>query len=110
MRKIEDKLSYKRISQEEAKKIMDTESDIIILDVRTEEEFKSGHINNAINIPNEEISDFEITKLPDKNKKILVYCHSGYRSLEAAAKLALLGYKNIFEFGGIMTWPYEIIK
>lgn len=103
-------LLYKRISQKEAKDIMDNEKDYIILDVRTDEEFNAGHIPSALNIPNEEIGDFEINALPDKDKKILVYCRSGHRSLQAAGKLGVLGYKNVLEFGGIITWPYDITK
>lgn len=103
-----NKLLYKRISQKEAKNIIDNEKDYIILDVRTDEEFDEGHIPNAVNIPNEEIGDFEIDALPDKNKKILVYCRSGHRSLQAAAKLGVLGYTNVLEFGGIITWPYDV--
>ena len=43
-----------------------------------------------------------------KDAEVLVYCRSGSRSKQAAAMLARLGYTNIFEFGGIMTWPYEV--
>ena len=103
-------LLYKRISQDQAKEMMDTLDDYIILDVRTELEFKYGHIPNAINIPNEEIGHFDPLNLEDKSKPIFVYCRSGHRSLQASLKLHLLGYKNIYEFGGINTWPYEIVK
>lgn len=108
---MENRLAYKRISQEEAKKIMDGSEEYIILDVRTEEEFALGHIPRAINIPNEDIGwSEEIEELPNKEQIILVYCRSGHRSLQASSKLALLGYKNIFEFGGILSWKYEIEK
>lgn len=100
-------LSYQIISQEEAREMMLKDNDYIILDVRTEEEYFNGHIKGAINIPNEEIGHEEIKELPDKNKKLLVYCRSGYRSKQAASKLAVLGYKEIYEFGGIITWKYE---
>lgn len=103
-------LLYRRISQDEAKEMMDTLDDYIILDVRTELEFKYGHIPNAINIPNEEIGHFAPPDLEDKSKPILVYCRSGHRSLDASAKLALMGYDNIYEFGGIITWEYEITR
>lgn len=99
-------MSYKQISQEEAKKLMDTERDYIILDVRTQEEFNAGHINGAICIPNETIYDTEPAELPDKNQLILVYCRSGNRSKQASQKLADMGYTNIQEFGGIITWKY----
>ena len=52
----------------------------------------------------------ELALLPDKEKMILVYCRSGNRSKQAASKLAILGYRNIFEFGGIITWEYGITE
>lgn len=103
-----EKTIYKQISQEEAKNLMDTEKDYIILDVRTQEEFGSGHITGAICIPNETIIDAEPSELPDKNQLILVYCRSGNRSKQASQKLADMGYTNIQEFGGIITWSYGI--
>lgn len=102
-------LLYKRISQDEAKNIMDNQNDYVILDVRTKDEFNMGHIKGAINFPNEEIG-YEDLDIEDKNKPILVYCRSGHRSLQASAKLAVLGYTNIYEFGGINTWKYDIEK
>ena len=102
--------SYNRISQNEAHLMMLENSNAIILDVRTPEEFASGHIKNAINIPNESIGIDIMDKLSDKNATILIYCRSGNRSKQAASKLEKLGYSNIYEFGGINTWKYGIIK
>lgn len=99
-------MTYKQISQQEAKNLMDTEKDYIILDVRTQEEFADGHISGAICIPNETITDTEPSELPNKNQLILVYCRSGNRSKQASQKLADMGYTNIQEFGGIITWSY----
>ena len=99
---------YTIISAQEAKMIMDTESDYIILDVRTVEEYNSGHIPNAILIPSEEIKQKAESILKNKDQLILVYCRSGRRSKQAATALASLGYANIKEFGGIIDWPYEI--
>ena len=101
--------SYQSISVQEAKRIMDTQTDYIILDVRTLDEYNSGHIKNAILIPNDEITNTAENILTDKNQLILVYCRSGRRSKDAASKLAKLGYTNIKEFGGIINWPYEIV-
>ncbi len=95
------------ITAEEAKKIMDTEKDYIILDVRTQEEFDEKHIPGAVLIPDYEIADKAEDLLPDKNQLILVYCRSGRRSKLAAEELVKLGYTNIREFGGIIDWPYE---
>lgn len=105
-----ENLAYKIISQEKAKEMMESSKDYIILDVRTEEEFALGHIEGAINIPNEEIGHNEIKALPDKNQTLLVYCRSGHRSKQASSKLAILGYKNIYEFGGVITWEYGLVK
>lgn len=100
---------YKRISQKKAKEMIDTLDNCIILDVRTKEEFELGHIKGAVNIPNEDIGDEDILDV-DLDTCILVYCRSGHRSLNASAKLGLLGYENVYEFGGINTWQYEIEK
>lgn len=103
--------SYRQISSNEAAKLMETEKDYVILDVRTAEEYVEGHIPKAINIANEIISE-ETTKdiLKDKDKLILVYCRSGRRSKEASEKLVQMGYTNIVEFGGINTWDGELVQ
>ncbi len=102
--------TYEQITAREAKTIMDTEQDYIIIDARTQEEFAEGHIENAILIPEYEIKDRAEKELPDKDALILVYCRSGRRSKIASEELAKLGYTNVKEFGGIIDWPYEIIK
>ena len=101
---------YENITAEEAKQIMDTETGYVILDIRTEEEFAEGHIEGAILIPNDEIAEKAEGILTDKDQKILVYCRSGRRSKLAAEALLALGYTNVWEFGGIIDWPYEIVK
>lgn len=70
-----------------------------------QEEYDSGHIKNAVCLPNEDILS-EPDILPDKGQQILVYCRSGNRSRQAAQKLADMGYENVLEFGGILDWPY----
>ena len=104
------RLGYREISIEEAKKLMKTEKNYVILDVRTPEEFAEGRIPGAINVANEDIADAEIPSLPDKSQLILVYCRSGRRSKEAAKKLVALGYTNIVEFGGILDWTGDLEK
>ena len=101
--------SYRQIGMDEAMEIMETESDYIILDVRTPAEFSEKHIPGAINVPNESIASDEIAELPDKEQLILVYCRSGNRSKQASEKLVKLGYTNIVEFGGINDWPGETV-
>ena len=102
--------SYEQITPQEAKTIMDTESDYIIIDARTTEEFAEGHIENAILIPEYGIADRAEKELPDKEQLILVYCRSGRRSKIASEELVKLGYTNVKEFGGIIDWPYETVK
>ena len=104
------KIMYSQISQEEARSIMDTEKDVLILDVREQDEFDQGHIPGAILLPYTEIAARAEEMLPDKNVKILVYCRSGRRSKIAAGMLSELGYTNVLEFGGIIDWPYEVTK
>lgn len=109
-KQVEAMKTYEQISPQEAKKRMDNEDDVIILDVRTQEEYDSGHIKNAVCLPNEDILS-EPDILPDKGQQILVYCRSGNRSKQAAQKLADMGYENVLEFGGILDWPYpELVE
>lgn len=107
---VDSEASYQQISMDEAIAIMESESDYIILDVRTTEEFADKHIPDAINIPNETIGTEDIPELPDKDQLILVYCRSGNRSKQASDKLVGLGYTNIVEFGGINDWPGKTVS
>ena len=100
---------YKQISQDEAMKIMEEESGYLIVDVRRPDEFAEGHIEGAINVPNEGIAEEMPEELPDKDQLLLIYCRTGRRSKEASEKLAKIGYKNVYEFGGINTWTGTIV-
>lgn len=105
-----EKTMYEQITAEDAKKIMDSDEDYILLDVREQDEFDEGHIPGAILIPYTEIDNRAEEMLTDKDKQILVYCRSGRRSKIASESLAKLGYTSIKEFGGIIDWPYEVEK
>jgi len=107
---VQKEQSYRQINMDEAIAMMEAESDYIILDVRTPEEFSEKHIPGAINVANETIGSEEIPELPDKDQLILVYCRSGNRSKQASEKLVALGYTNIVEFGGINDWPGEVVS
>lgn len=100
---------YKKITAEEAKGIIDNE-DVIIVDVRTQAEYDEGHIKNTVNVPVTEIADKAEEVFDDKSAKILVYCRSGNRSATAAKTLIEMGYNNVYDFGGITDWKYEIVK
>ncbi|MDY4487633.1 MAG: rhodanese-like domain-containing protein [Candidatus Limivicinus sp.] len=98
-----------RFTMEEAVTMMEKETEYIILDVRTAEEYSEKHIPGAINIANEAIGTEDIPELPDKDQLILVYCRSANRSKQASEKLVKLGYTNIVEIGGINSWPGETV-
>lgn len=101
--------SYQQITAEEAKSMMEVQPDAVILDVREQDEYDAGHIPSAVLLPvgtiNEETA---ASAIPEKDTVVLVYCRSGNRSKTASQALADLGYTQIYEFGGIKDWPYEV--
>lgn len=101
---------FVQVSAAEAQKMLAEEEGYILLDVRTPKEYADGHIPNAVNLPNETIGKEPPTILSDKEQRIFVYCRSGRRSQDAAAKLAAMGYTNIVDFGGIMDWRGDVVK
>ena len=105
----EKNLTYQSVSMEEGLKIMSESSDYILLDVRSLDEFASGHIPGAILYPHDNISEQTCeTILPNKKQRIFVYCRSGRRSKIAAQKLIDLKYANIIEIGGINDYNGEL--
>ena len=108
--KEEKMATYEQITAEQAKTIMETENEYVIIDARTQQEFDEGHIEGAVLIPEYEIADRAEKELPQKDALILVYCRSGRRSKIASEILVMLGYTNVKEFGGIIDWPYETVK
>lgn len=100
---------YRKITASEAKERMDSGDPIVIVDVRTEEEYVAGHVYGAILVPNETIADTPPEALPDLDAELLVYCRTGRRSAEAAQKLADMGYANVSDFGGIVDWPHATV-
>ena len=100
--------SYQQITQETAKEMMDTQ-EVVILDVREQHEYDSGHIPGAVLLPVGTISEDTTAAVIDElDTVVLVYCRSGNRSKMASQALADLGYTNVYEFGGINDWPYEV--
>ena len=80
----------------------------VILDVRRQYEYDAGHIKNAILLPVSDIASI-VEMGYEKDQKIVVYCRTGHRSHEAAEKLNKLGYTNVYDLGGILDWPYEVV-
>ncbi|MEW4413232.1 rhodanese-like domain-containing protein [Clostridium sp. AN503] len=98
--------AYHKITAEEAKEMMDS-GDVTVVDVRRAEEYEQAHIPGAVLVPNESIGEEQPEELPDKDAAILVHCRTGVRSKQASDKLVKMGYTNIYDFGGIVDWPYE---
>ena len=104
----ESSAGYQQITAEEAKEMIDTLDDEIILDVREQDEYDAKHIPDAILLPVGMIDeDTAEGVIPEKDSIVLVYCRSGNRSKTASNKLVQLGYTQVYEFGGINDWPYE---
>lgn len=100
--------TYQQITQQEAKVMMNAQ-DVIILDVREQSEYDAGHIPGAILLPVGTITkESAAAVILELDSVVLVYCRSGNRSKTASKVLVELGYTNIYEFGGINTWPYEV--
>lgn len=101
--------AYHKISAEEAKQMID-KGGVTIVDVRTAEEYADGHIPDSILVPVETIGDAQPEELPDLDAVLLVHCRTGIRSKRASDQLVALGYKHVYDFGGIVDWPYDTVK
>ena len=105
----ENTASYQQITAEEAKSMMDEQPDAVILDVREQDEYDAGHIPGAVLLSVGTIDEeTAASAIPEKDTVVLVYCRSGNRSKTASQALADLGYTQIYEFGGIQDWPYDL--
>lgn len=99
----------KRISFAEAKELMDAEPGCVLLDVREEEEYITGHAVDAVLLPVDELTDeTAMDAIPDTDTPVLVYCRSGYRSNVAAHKLDEYGYTRVYDLGSLIGWPYGL--
>jgi len=101
--------TFQIISAQQAKQMMDQSTGYVIVDVRTQSEYQDGHIDGAILIPVDQIASLAPSKLPDKTQLIFVYCRSGARAQQASTTLSQMGYTNVFDFGGITSWPYGTV-
>lgn len=100
----------KVMSHEEAYKLMNEDKNVIVVDVREENEFKGGHIKGAKNVPLSRLDYTVEAILSDKTKKYLVYCYSGARSRSAVNVMKNLGFSDVHDFGGIMRWTYGVVR
>ena len=104
------KAEYQKLTAQEAKARIDSGDKLSIVDVREDFEFAGGHIPGAVLLPAGQIIEKAAELLPDKDAEILLYCRSGNRSRQAALQMIDLGYTNVYDFGGIIDWPYEVVK
>jgi rhodanese-related sulfurtransferase len=99
----------RRISFAEAKELLDSEPACVLLDVREEEEYITGHAVDAVLLPVDELTDESaMDAIPDPDTPVLVYCRSGYRSNVAAHKLEEYGYTRVYDLGSLIGWPYGL--
>lgn len=102
---ITSKASYDTISVSEAKGLIENNTNLFILDVRTESEYEEGHIQSAYLIPHSDIRDRQEELPANKSQTILVYCRSGTRSATASSTLESLNFTQIYNMeGGFMEW------
>lgn len=102
-------ITYGSISPADAKERLDSEEGVILLDVRTQGEYAVKHIPGSILIPVDVLEKEAENNLLDKNAPIFVYCRSGNRSKTASQILINLGYTNVYDLGGIKSWPFETV-
>ena len=96
------------ITQEDAVRIMKSNPDAIVLDVRMKDEFDKRHLPNALLVPIDELRNGNFSALPDKDATILIYCWTGRRAEESAAILLEHGYSRVYEFGGLVDWTGDV--
>ena len=98
---------YRKISFAEAKEILDNDTNAVLLDVREEAEYITGHAVDAVLLPLRELDASSAAEaIPSHDTSVLVYCRSGRRSREAALILAELGYTEVYDIGSLIGWPY----
>lgn len=107
---VSTKATVQKISPVDAKARLDAGEEIILIDVRTKEEFDSGYIPGALLLPVDQLQKRAGEVMPDLEATYFVYCRSGNRSGVATQLMVDLGYQNVFDLGGILDWSYEITK
>ena len=101
------KRTTRNISPREAKERLSADKNIILLDVRTQEEYREVHIPHSISLPLNELKTGIAKVTEDKDAEIIVYCLSGMRAAQACSQLVSMGYTDVSNMGGIQSWRYE---
>jgi len=100
-------VSPRRITHRQAYAVLHSNQKAVFLDVRSRQEYNTGHIPGALLLPDSLIETQANRLLHDKSATIIVYCKSGGRSKTASSTLVAMGYTNVYNLGGIDSWPYE---
>jgi rhodanese-related sulfurtransferase len=101
---------YESISPQEAKKLLDTNKDVLLIDVRTPDEFRKSRIAKSVSVPLDTLMSNIEKVAPNKDAIIIMYCHSGLRSSTACRELVKMGYTDVRNLGGIFSWHYGTIS
>lgn len=89
-------MCYKNIDKKQLREILKREEDILLLDIRTREEFEEENIEKSVNIPLHDLL-YNIDEIDEfKNKKVIVYCRSGHRSITACNLLSMEGFEDLY--------------
>lgn len=107
---IRKEVGYQKMKPAEVKTVLEKDESAVLLDVRTMEEYREKHIEGSTLIPLDILEKEVVKIIPDKNQKVIVYCRSGNRSKTAANILLRMGYRQVYDLGGINSWPYDIIQ
>ncbi len=100
---------YHRITPQQAKEMLDADSKIILIDLRSIEDYKIGHIEGAVSVPYEDAVKKITQQFTNRNAKILIYSNSKNRSAITTLKLIQQKYVNVYDFGDIVNWPYSLV-
>ena len=99
-----------RVNFQQAKQLLEGEKESVLLDVREEEEYITGHAVDAVLLPVDELTEESaLDVIPSLDTPVLVYCRSGYRSSIAAHKLEEYGYTRVYDIGSLIGWPYGLV-
>ena len=98
------------ISMDKAQSELENDKDIVLVDVRNPDEYRQGHIKNSVNLPLGNLAEGLAQKVPDKVKRIFVYCLSGNRSGQAVNWMMRNGYGNVVNIGGITSWSGPVVR
>ena len=99
----------RKLSFEESHRMLQSGEPLVVLDVREEPEYITGHVPGAELLPVDELNAETAAELiPSPDTPVMVYCRTGFRSGRAARILKRLGYTDIRDMGGLAGWPYAL--